>query len=68
MGHYITVATRGICAQFQLLGNSNQMLSIFLPGAVCYHLPLTLQASCELFLETQIKTAILEETISNLSE
>lgn len=43
------------------------MLSLFLPGAVSDHLSLTLQASQELFLEIQIKTAILAEAISSLA-
>ena len=59
MTSYIAVATGDICTRFQLLGDSDQMLSLFLPGAMCDHLPLAQQASHELFLEFQIKTAIL---------
>ena len=59
MTNYIAVATGDVCTQFQLLGDSDQMLSPFLPGAMCNHLPLTQQASHELFLEVRIKTAIL---------
>lgn len=44
------------------------MLSSFLLGAVSDRLPLTLQASRELFLEIQVKTAILAEAISSLAE